>query len=55
MEMCIGFIDLNKACPNDEFPPAKDRLHQRCVVHFGSHDPARLLFRISLDMDEERR
>ena len=52
--MCIGFIDLNKACPKDDFHlPRIDK-----IVDDAANSQLitpRLLFRISLDLDENGR
>jgi hypothetical protein len=53
--MCIDFTDLNKACPKDEFPLAKNRLPCGRSSHFGTYEFIGLLFRLSSNLDEEGR
>ena len=50
--MCIDFIDLNKACPKDEFPLPRI-LPRRCSSHFGAHESIRMLLRLSSNLDED--
>jgi hypothetical protein len=51
--MCIDFIDLNKACPKDEFPLPKDRFSCGCSGYFRAHELIGLLLRLSSNLDEE--
>jgi hypothetical protein len=53
--MCIDFTDLNKACPKDKFPFAKNRLSSRCSSFFRAHESTRLLLRLPSNLDEEGR
>jgi hypothetical protein len=52
--MCIDFIDLNKACPKDEFP-LPSRLYGGCRSYFRANEPIGLLLRLPSNLDEERR
>jgi hypothetical protein len=52
--MCIDFIDLNKACPKNEFPsPRIDSLLDAAAS--SEHEFTGLLLRLSSNLDEEGR